>query len=162
MTRLAESVRKILRVPLARRIGLAALILLAAIQFIPVNRANPAVDRSQSIYATLSMPADAKAVFERSCKNCHSDETSWPWYSYVAPLSWVVARDVHQARKAMNLSEWGGYSANQKTDKLEEICEQLTNGDMPDRKYTLIHWHARLTAKERDLVCQWTEDSREY
>ena len=162
MTRLAESVRKILRVPLARRIGLAALILLAAIQFIPVNRANPAVDRSQSIYATLSIPADAKAVFERSCENCHSDETSWPWYSYVAPVSWVVARDVHQARKAMNLSEWGGYSANQKTDKLEEICEQVTNGDMPDRKYTLIHRPARLTAKERDLICQWSEDSREY
>ena len=62
----------------------------------------------------------------------------------------------------MNLSEWGGYSANQKTDKLEEICEQVTNGDMPDRKYTLIHRPARLTAKERDLICQWSEDSREY
>jgi hypothetical protein len=120
------------------------------------------MDPSQTIYATLPMPAEAKAVFERSCKNCHSDETSWPWYSYVAPVSWVIARDVHQARKAMNLSEWGGYSANQKTDKLEEICEQVTNGDMPDRKYTLIHRPARLTAKERDLICQWSEDSREY
>ncbi len=108
------------------------------------------------------MPADVKAVFERSCKNCHSNETSWPWYSYVAPISWVVAHDVHQARKAMNLSEWGSYSSNKKTDKLEEICEQLTNGDMPDRKYALIHRQARPTARERDVVCQWTDDSREY
>lgn len=154
--------RKILSAPLARRIGLAVLVFVAAIQFIPVDRTNPSVDRSQSIYATVAMPADAKAVFERSCQNCHSDETSWPWYSYVAPVSWVVARDVHQARKAMNLSEWGSYSAKQKTDKLEEICEQLTNGDMPDRKYMLVHPHARLTAKERDVVCQWSEDAREY
>ena len=162
VTRSAESVRKILSVPLARRIGLAILVLLVAGQFIPVNRSSPRVDPSQTIYATLPTPTEAKAVFERSCKNCHSDETSWPWYSYVAPVSWVITRDVRQARKAMNLSEWGSYSANQKTDKLEEICEQLINGDMPDRKYTLIHRHARLTAKERDLVCQWTEDSREY
>ncbi len=145
-----------------KRIGLAAVVLLLAIQLIPVNRSNPRVDPSQTIYATLQVPGDVKAVLERSCNNCHSNETSWPWYSYVAPVSWVVAHDVHQARKKMNLSEWGGYSMNKKTDKLEEICEQLTNGDMPDRKYTLIHRRARPTAKERDVVCQWSEDSREY
>ena len=146
----------------AKRIGLAILVLLMAIQFVAVNRSNPKVDPSQTIYATLPVPADVRAVLERSCKNCHSDETSWPWYSHVAPISWIITRDVHQARKAMNLSEWETYSANKKTDKLEEICEQLTNGDMPDRKYTLIHRQARPTAKERDVVCQWTDDSREY
>ncbi len=148
--------------PWAKRIGLATLVLVAGIQFIPVNRSNPKVDASRTIYASLPVPAAVKALFERSCKNCHSDETSWPWYSYVAPVSWVVARDVHRARKTMNLSEWGDYSSNKKTDKLEEICEQVTNGDMPDQKYTLIHRQARPTAKERDVVCQWTDDSREY
>jgi hypothetical protein len=146
----------------AKRIGLATLVLLMAIQFVAVNRSNPKADPSQTIYATLPVPAEVRAVLERSCKNCHSDETSWPWYSHVAPVSWIITRDVHQARKAMNLSEWETYSANKKTDKLEEICEQLTNGDMPDRKYTLIHRQARPTAKERDVVCQWTDDSREY
>jgi hypothetical protein len=145
-----------------RRVGMATLILMIAAQFVPVNRTNPQVDPSQSIYEILPMPADVKTVFERSCKDCHSNETSWPWYSYVAPISWMVARDVHQARRAMNLSEWGSYSLNKKTDRLEEICEQLTNGDMPDRKYMLIHRQAGPTPKERDLVCQWTDDSREY
>lgn len=145
-----------------RKTGLVVLILLLVIQFIPVNRNNPSVDPRRTIYATLPMPASVKAVFEGSCKNCHSNETSWPWYSYVAPVSWMVAHDVHQAREAMNLSEWGDYSVNRKTDKLEEICEQLTNGDMPDRKYLLIHRRARPSATERDIVCQWTEDSREY
>ena len=145
-----------------RRIGLAIAVLVVAIQFVPVNRSNPRVEPTQTIYATMPVPAEVKAVFNGSCMNCHSDETSWPWYSYVAPISWMVAHDVHQARKAMNLSEWGSYSANKKTDKLEEICEQLTNGDMPDRKYMLLHRKARPSAKERDIVCQWTEDSREY
>ena len=122
-----------------KRIGLATVFLLLATQFIPLNRSNPSVDPSQTIYATLPVPAKVKAVFERSCKNCHSDETAWPWYSYVAPVSWVLAHDVHQARKMMNLSEWGSYSANRKEDRLEEICEQVTNGDMPDRKYAIFH-----------------------
>jgi uncharacterized membrane protein len=136
--------------------------LLLAIQFIPVNRNNPRVDLSKTIYASQDVPEDVKAVFERSCKNCHSNETRWPWYSYVAPVSWVVAHDVHHARKTMNLSEWGSYSAQRKEDKLEEICEQLTNGDMPDRKYAIFHRNARITAEERTIVCQWTEDSRQY
>jgi Haem-binding domain len=145
-----------------RRIGVAILVGLAAIQLIPVNRRNSNIDPSQAIYATMLVPAEVKAVLNRSCMNCHSDETSWPWYSYVAPVSWVVARDVHRGRKAMNLSQWKSYSMNKKTDRLEEICEQVTNGDMPDRKYVLIHRQARPTAQERDIVCQWTDDSREY
>jgi Haem-binding domain len=145
-----------------KKAGLATACLLLAIQLIPVNRSNPGGDLSRTIYATQAVPEDVKAVFERSCKNCHSDETAWPWYSYVAPVSWVVAHDVHQARKTMNLSEWGSYSAQRKEDKLEEICEQLTNGDMPDRKYAIFHRSARITADERNVVCQWTEDSRQY
>ncbi len=145
-----------------KRILFAIAFLLLAIQFVPVSRNNPSFDPSRSIYATVPVPEDVKAVFERSCRNCHSNETAWPWYSYVAPVSWVVAHDVHEARKKMNFSEWGGYSAQRKEDRLEEICEQVTNGDMPDRKYALLHREARPTAAERAALCQWTEDSRGY
>ena len=148
--------------PSVRKLGLAVLALLVAIQFIPVNRNNPCTDPRQTIYATLTVPASVRTVFERSCQNCHTNQTVWPWYSYVAPVSWMITRDVHQARKAMNLSEWGRYSQNKRTDKLEEICEQVTNGEMPDRKYAFIHRRAHPTAQERDAVCQWSEDSREY
>ena len=67
-----------------------------------------------------------------------------------------------KARKKMNFSEWAGYSAQRKEDRLEEICEQLTNGDMPDRKYAIFHREARADPAERAAVCQWTEDSRQY
>ncbi len=145
-----------------KRAGLAALVLLLASQLVPVSRRNPAVDPSETIYATESVPPTVKAVLERSCKNCHSNQTSWPWYSYVAPASWIIAHDVHRARKDMNFSEWGSYPAKRKEEKLEEICEQLTNGDMPDPKYLLVHRSARITPEERGAVCQWTEDSRQY
>ena len=145
-----------------KRVGLATGCLVLAIQLLPVNRTNPSLDPSGTIYAAQPVPDEVKAVFERSCKNCHSNETAWPWYSYVAPVSWVVARDVHRARKTMNFSEWGSYSAQRKEDKLEEICEQLTNGDMPDRKYAIFHRRARITPEERAIVCQWTEGSRQY
>lgn len=146
----------------SKRVGFATAFLLIAIQFVPVNRNNPAGDPSRSIYVAQPMPADVKAVFERSCKDCHSNETAWPWYSFVAPMSWVVARDVHQGRKKMNFSEWGSYPSQRKEDRLEEICEQVTNGEMPDRKYALFHRSARLSPQEREAVCQWTEDSRLY
>jgi hypothetical protein len=145
-----------------RRIGLATGFLLLAIQFIPVNRSNPSVDPSRTIYSALPVPADVKGVFERSCKDCHSNQTAWPWYSYVAPVSWIVASDVHGARRKMNLSEWGSYSTQRKEDKLEEICEQVTKSEMPDRKYVIFHRSARVTPQEREAICQWTDDSRQY
>ena len=87
---------------------------------------------SQSIYAKEKLPPTVKAVLENSCANCHSNQTEWPWYSHVAPVSWMIASDVHEARRKMNFSEWAEYPANKREDKLEEICEQVTNGDMPD------------------------------
>ena len=146
----------------AKRVGLSLASLLLVAQLIPVDRRNPPPQPSNTIYDTQKIPPSVTVVLERSCKNCHSSETSWPWYSYVAPVSWVVARDVHRARKAMNFSEWGSYSVKRKENKLEEICDQVTNGDMPDGMYLLLHGDAVVTQQERQDVCQWTEDAREY
>lgn len=145
-----------------KRAGLVLLALLVVAQFVPVRRDDPGVERSHSIYAKEKVPEQVKAVFEGSCVNCHSNRTAWPWYSHVAPVSWMIASDVHDARRKMNLSEWADYPANKREEKLEEICEQLTDGDMPDPKYLLVHRSARVTPAERDAVCQWTEDSRQY
>ena len=145
-----------------KRAALVLLVGLVVAQFIPVDRSNPQAPDSQSIYAKEKLPPTVKAVLEDSCANCHSNQTEWPWYSHVAPVSWMIASDVHEARRKMNFSEWAEYPANKREDKLEEICEQVTNGDMPDPKYLLIHRSARPTNAERDAVCQWTEDSRQY
>jgi heme-binding protein len=145
-----------------KRVGLAVVLGLFACQLVPANRSNPAVDPSKHFYAVQGVPPEVRTVFDRSCKNCHSDETKWPWYSYVAPVSWVIAHDVYDGRKAMNFSHWGDYAASKREDKLEEICEQVTNGEMPDRKYAFFRSDARVTPEERATICQWVDDAREY
>jgi len=142
--------------------ALTVVFLLVVCQFLPVDRRNPAVDPAKTIYATENVPQAVKAVFMRSCNNCHSNETSWPWYSYVAPVSWLIASDVHHARRKMDLSQWGNYTAKKREENLEDICEQLTDGDMPDGLYAFFHRDAHVSPQERAAVCQWTEDSRQY
>jgi hypothetical protein len=131
------------------------------IQFIPVDRGNPPTEPQQTFYAVETVPPPVRVVFESSCQNCHSNQTRWPWYSHVAPFSWIIARDVRQGRSHINFSEWGRYSPQQREHKLEAICEQLLNEDMPDAKYTLFHRDARLTHEQRELVCAWTDAGRE-
>jgi Haem-binding domain len=137
------------------RIGLIAVALAVGAQLVPVARDNPPGPPSSLPYA--GAPANVRAVFDGSCKNCHSNQTVWPWYSQVAPFSWIVTRDVHQGRKHLNFSEWGTYTPAKREEKLEAICDQVVNGDMPDGKYLLIHRSAQLTQEERQAVCGWVE-----
>ena len=135
-----------------KRIALILVAALVVAQFIPLQKTNPRVDPSKAIYATLPVPPQVQNVFERSCKDCHSNETVWPWYSHVAPVSWMIVHDVNEGRGDLNLSEWGAYTAKRKDQKLKEICDDLTNGEMPDRVYALVHRQARLTDEERTAV----------
>jgi Haem-binding domain len=142
------------------RVVVVAVAFFLGLQVVPVDRKNPPVDPSQSIYATERLPAKVAMTLRRSCHNCHSDQTRWPWYSYVAPVSWMVAHDVHAARRQMNLSEWAGYSERKREEKLNGICEQVVNGDMPEGKYAFLHRRARVAEDERAAICEWVEEAR--
>lgn len=143
-----------------KRIWVGAIVLLVAIQLIPVTKTNPAVDGANSLLGANAAPPEIAAIFQRSCQDCHSNRTTWPWYSHVAPVSWVVASDVNGARQHMNLDEWGTYSVEKRQSKLTKICEEMRSGDMPDTKYTLIHRSAKLTDAQRGTLCDWAEATR--
>lgn len=143
-----------------KRGGWVLAVALIVAQFIPLKKTNPPVEPSKTIYASLAVPPGVQNVLDRSCKDCHSNETAWPWYSRVAPVSWMVVHDVNEGRDDLNLSEWGAYSAKKKVAKFKEICDQLSSGEMPDFKYALMHREARLTDDERAAVCQWTDATR--
>ena len=143
-----------------QRVLLIAVAAGLGVQLVPVDRNNPPVDSSKTLYALHPTPSEVHAVFERSCRDCHSNETNWPWYSRIAPVSWMVASDVHNGRKHFNLSEWGTYPEERKLRKLGEICEQVKNEDMPDEKYTLIYRSARLDRQQRAMLCDWVETTR--
>jgi hypothetical protein len=132
----------------------------AVAQFFPVKRTNPSAPSEQSIYQLEPVPPQVRHVFDTACNDCHSNQTRWPWYSHVAPVSWIVVHDVNSGREHMNLSTWGSYPAAKRDRKLEEVCEQLMNEDMPDTKYAWVHRQARISHEQRELVCSWIDTGR--
>ena len=139
-------------------------ILLAAafviIQFIRPARTNPPVNPAQSIEANLQVSPQVAAIFDRSCKDCHSNKTVWPWYSNVAPVSWLVTDDVNQGRSAMNLSGWGSYDKDKQSHRLRDMCEQVSDGQMPLSIYTPLHHGSKLSADDVKTICDWVNGER--
>ena len=99
----------------------------------------------------LQIPPEVAAVLRRSCMDCHSNQTTWPWYSYVAPVSWLVERDVHGGRDRLNLSEWREYPLKQRQKLLADIATVVKNREMPLPQYVTVHRHAGLSDAETDL-----------
>ena len=142
--------------PLVRRALLVLVALVAVAQFVPVGRSNPPTDPRLSLIATARPPAPVAAALERSCHDCHSNQTRWPWYSRVAPVSWLVARDVSEGRAHLNFSEWSALDTRRRSRRLEEICEMVNSGEMPLGIYLMLHPDARLTPQDVTAICDWT------
>jgi len=135
-------------------IGLA--VTFVVIQFIRPSLANPPIDETKTIGATAEVPSDVQAILERSCYDCHSNKTVWPWYSNVAPVSWLLADDVKDGRKELNFSEWGTYKERRKSRKLKELCEQVKESEMPLTLYVPLHSSAKLSDADRTRLCEWS------
>jgi Haem-binding domain len=131
------------------RSGLVLLVLVVAIQFIPVDSANPPVE------SEIPTSPAVKAVLRRACYDCHSNETQWPWYSRIAPISWLLAWDVREGRAELNFSTWNRYSTQQQVKKLQESWKEVGEGEMPPWYYLPVHREARLSADDRTLLEQW-------
>ncbi len=106
----------------------------------------------------LASNSEAAKVLVQACGNCHSDQTDWPWYGHVAPVSWWIARHVREGRKQLDFSQWESYSARQKIDKLDSICGLISTARMPPWAYTLMHPEARLTEENKNAVCGWAKE----
>jgi hypothetical protein len=133
--------------------GLIIVFIFIIIQFIPYERTNPPVT------GEIQMPERVQVIIQRSCYDCHSNQTIWPWYSHVAPVSWLVIGDVHDGREHMNFSEWEGYNAKKKAKLKEEIPEEIEKGDMPLFRYLIIHTHAKLTQADIQVIKAWAQES---
>jgi len=140
------------------------LILLAvvfvAIQFSRPARTNPPVNPAHSIEANLQVSPQVAAIFDRSCNDCHSNKTVWPWYTNVAPVSWFLVNHVNEGRRDMNLSEWGSYDKDKQSHRLRDICEQVQDGEMPLSTYTPLHPKAKLSAADVQTLCDWAKAER--
>jgi hypothetical protein len=144
--------------PLLKRIVLGLAIVFAGMQLVRPDRTNPPIDAAQSVQAVATVPPGVDAVLRRSCYDCHSSETRWPWYSGVAPLAWGVADHVKEGRATFNLSEWGSYPVRKRVAVLEKMCDEVREGGMPLKQYLWLHRDATLSEADWKSVCDWSMD----
>jgi hypothetical protein len=135
------------------RAGVVCAAALAAIQFVPVERVNPAVE------SDLAAPDEVKKILRRSCYDCHSNETSWPWYARVAPVSWLIARDVDEGRRELNFSVWNKFTSARRARKFKEIVEQVEGNKMPQWYYVILHPDAKLEPSEKEIILNWAKQA---
>lgn len=146
-----------------RKAGLAALAAgLAAIglQALPWGlRHNPAVHPERTIEAHLEVPPEVSRILSKACRDCHSNQTRWPWYGRIAPMSWALAHDIGKARRAWNYSEWSegpGRRPGVAMATLFAACEGVRTRRMPLPQYRMLHPESRLTEAETRTFCEWT------
>jgi len=126
-------------------------------QFFRPDFTNPPVIQSETLETAALVPANVQAILNRSCKDCHSNETVYPWYSKIQPSAWFLDDHIKKARKEMNLSVWKTYEARRKKRKLEEICEQVETKAMPLPSYLWIHHDAEMNDDDIKTLCDWTK-----
>ena len=142
-------------------IAIILLVIFIGIQLVRPTLSNPPVDESQTIFAMTQAPPEVASILERSCRDCHSNKTVWPWYTHVAPISWWLGQHVGHGRKNLNLSEWGKLPPDRQDRKLRQICDVVMDGVMPLSSYTPMHPKAKLSEQDKKVLCDWTEKERE-
>jgi len=146
-------------VRIVRRLAIVFLILFVVAQFIRPARTNP---RSQpSANLMTKAPREVAQIFDRSCRDCHSNDTRWPLYTQVAPMSWLVTYDVREGRDHFNYSEWTAIDPDDQDKLLGGVCTLAKRGRMPLWQYLLIHRGARLSPADVTTPCTWSEKMRD-
>jgi hypothetical protein len=143
-----------------KALKIAAIILVLAfiaVQFIRPDFTNPPVNQAETLEAATEVPENVQTILKRSCKDCHSNETKYPWYSGIQPSAWFLADHIADGRRELNLSVWSTYEARRKRKKLAEICEQVQSKEMPLPSYLWIHWDAKMSDADIKTLCDWTE-----
>jgi hypothetical protein len=142
-----------------RKSALVLLILFFLAQFVRPARTNPATNPSASLITKA--PRDVAQIFDRSCRDCHSNDTRWPWYSNVAPVSWLLVYDVNHGREHFNTSEWTSIDPDDQDKLLGGVCSLTKRGRMPLKKYVPLHPGSKLSAADVATLCAWSEKMRD-
>jgi hypothetical protein len=134
------------------QVGIVFVVVFAAAQLVRPERANPPTDAARTIQAHVGTKSELAAVLDRSCRDCHSNETVWPWYTQIAPVSWLMASAVSEGRKAVNFSEWASYPSDVQRTLLSVSCQDASSGKMPG-PYTLVRPETGLSAQDIETIC---------
>lgn len=150
---------------LKKILKIAVIVLVVAFviaQFIRPDFTNPPVVQAETLQASTAVPADVQHILTRSCGDCHTNETQYPWYSKITPSNWFLKDHIDDGRRELNFSVFNTYAPKKKVRKLEEVCEQVEKGEMPLPSYLWIHRDAALAEGDAEVLCNWakTESNR--
>lgn len=145
---------------LGKKIAWALLLVFVGMQFIRPEKNQDSSDHLAAFLSETNPPAEVRELLKTSCYDCHSNQTEYPWYNAVAPVSYWLADHVNEGKGHLNFSAWNTYEAKRKDHKLEEVVEMVEEGEMPLNEYTWTHEGARLTEAQRKAITEWAEKTR--
>jgi len=139
-----------------KRIGLALLVVLVGLQFIPArSNQNMEVSPASDFIKTNKVPEEVGHILRTSCYDCHSNNTDYPWYSSVQPVGWFLENHINKGKSELNLSEFGSWSIRKQKSKLKAMVSQVEKDEMPLSSYTLIHRNARLSRESKKALVDY-------
>lgn len=145
---------------IVKKVALALLVVFVALQFYRPEK-NQAQGNHTAFFITQSNPStEVKLILQESCYDCHSNNTKYPWYNNLAPVSYWLSNHIKDGKKHLNFSDWKNYSDKKKDHKLEEVVEMLEADEMPLKEYTWTHEKARLTEVQQNAVIAWAKKTR--
>lgn len=125
------------------------------LQFIGIEKTNPEFDSSGDFIVMENPPADIAQVLRSACYDCHSNQTVWPWYSNIAPISWMLEEHVVDGRDNLNLNYWSEFDVEDRAYVIEEMIEEIEEGEMPIPGYLITHSDAKLSETQKEKLFTW-------
>ncbi|KQR68309.1 MULTISPECIES: heme-binding domain-containing protein [Pedobacter] len=140
---------------------LGLLVIFMLMQILQPARNKSAQAMPQDISTLVPMPDDVQGILKKSCYDCHSNNTEYPWYAYVQPLHWYLNSHIRSGKEELNFNEFAGYTLRRRQNKLRAIENSLKDGTMPLSSYSLIHRNAILDPREKSILIKWVQNSRD-
>ena len=143
-----------------KKIGIGLIVVLVLMQFKRINKTNPEYNEAEDFITMTQPPAEIATLIKTACYDCHSHQAKYPWYSNVAPVSWMLEHHIEEGREHLNFSTWGKYKSEKADHKLEECAEEVEEGEMPMKSYVVMHSEAKMTDKQKAALIAWFSSQR--
>ena len=138
-----------------KKILLGVLAIILIMQFIRPQKNIHAADNSNDIATRYYVPGDVKNILQRSCYDCHSDNTDYPWYNNIQPVAWILDHHIQEGKRELNFSEFARYTPKKAAHKLDEIITETGEDAMPISSYLWVHKQASLSESEKNILLKW-------
>ena len=140
-----------------KKILLGLLLVLVIIQFVQPEKNSGVYNEKTDFLAMNNAPADIAEIVKTACYDCHSNNTNYPWYNNVAPVSYWINHHIEEGKEHMNFSDWDSYPQKKAAHKLDEFFEEVEEGEMPLKAYTIINGEAKLTSENKEKLLPWVK-----